>query len=405
MKRQVSLLIVGAGGYGNNYLKSIFNNINENETRFKIEGIVEPNPAGCNYTEELKQFKVPFYKTIEEFYAVHNADLAVISSPIQFHSYQSCYALEHGSNVLCEKPICAAIQDAFKMIESVNNSGRFLAVGYQWSYEDSVLDLKKDIIAGKFGRPKRLKTIVLWPRSKKYFSRNSWAGKIRDNNGNWVLDSIANNAAAHYLHNMFFILGDRLDGSACPSFVRAELYRANDIESFDTAVIQAFTRDNVEILFYATHAVKNFKGPVFHYEFENGTVEFNADLGEDRAIIARFSDGSEKVYGKPSAYMKKLWVCIDAASAGVSDTITCKAETAVPQLLCINGAHASMPEIANFPGDLIREDIENELIWVHNLDELLYECYENEELLSNRKISWTKSGKEIDLTNYRIFTL
>ena len=96
---------------------------------------------------------------MEEFYAADHADLAIISSPIQYHAQQSIYALDHGSNVLCEKPLCATVPDALKMREAQNRSGKFLAVGFQWSFDNSILDLKKDIISGMLGRPKRLKTL------------------------------------------------------------------------------------------------------------------------------------------------------------------------------------------------------------------------------------------------------
>jgi len=401
MGKNVSLLLVGIGGYGNNYVKGILNNMGDMaKDRFTIKGIVDPNPSGCQYINELKDMGIPFYNSLDEFYAVDSADLAVISSPIQYHAPQSCCALEHGSNVLCEKPICATIQDALKMIDARDKSGKFLAVGYQWSYEEAMLDLKRDIINGKLGRPKRLKTIVLWPRDKKYYTRSSWAGRKQDDRGNWILDSVANNATAHYLHNMFFVLGNKLDTSAYPASLRAELYRANEIENFDTSVIQAYTDDGVEILFYATHAVKETKGPIFQYEFENGIVNFGGETGEKRIISATFNNGTTKIYGEPySTEIRKLWVCIDAA-AGIGDEITCKAETAIPQILCINGAQESMPEIVKFPDTLIKREGEPELTWVEGLSESLIQCYNNNTVPTAMGISWAKTGKEINLKGY-----
>jgi hypothetical protein len=53
---------------------------------------------------------------------------------------------------------------------------------------------------GMLGRPKRLKTLVLWPRDFAYYNRNDWAGKKTDQNGRPVLDSVAHNATSHFLH-------------------------------------------------------------------------------------------------------------------------------------------------------------------------------------------------------------
>ena len=40
---------------------------------------------------------------------------------------------------------------------------KIVAIGYQWSFSDAIQKLKADVIAGIFGKPRRLKTLVLWP--------------------------------------------------------------------------------------------------------------------------------------------------------------------------------------------------------------------------------------------------
>jgi predicted dehydrogenase len=400
MVKKVSIVLVGAGGYGNIYISELLNNIDKG--KFTIVGIVDPNPQGCKYIKELEELKIPFFKAIEEFYADNNAELAVISTPIQYHAYQSCYAMMHGSNVLCEKPVGATIQDALKMAEVRDKTGKFLAIGYQLCFSDAVLELKRDIIAGKLGRPKKLKTVVLWPRDKKYFSRK-WAAKIKDEFGNWVLDSVANNATAHYLNNMFFVLGEKEDESTYPSEVKAELYRANDIENFDTVAAKISTEKGVDIMFYASHAVNESIGPIFYYEFENAVVTYTNRQKSNCDIIAQFSDGTIRNYGNPFENVtKKLWTCIGAA-AGLSVDITCKVETAIPHIICINGMQKSVPEIVNFPASLIKTEGDPELVWVEGLKELLLDCYDNWTLPSDKEIPWAKVGKKIKLTGYKCF--
>lgn len=90
------------------------------------------------------------------------------------------------------------------MIEASRKTGYSVSIGYQWAYSTAIQSLKTDIMNGVFGKAVRLKTLVLWPRNKKYYAR-SWAGKVKDEEGRWVLDSVAANATAHYLQNMFFL--------------------------------------------------------------------------------------------------------------------------------------------------------------------------------------------------------
>lgn len=196
-EKSVSILLVGIGGYGSTYINGLLDN--RCDEKYHIAGAVDPNPEGQPRLAELKALNIPVYGTMEEFYNRQTADLAVISSPIHFHCEQACYALSKGSNVLCEKPLCATEEEGLKMTETSKKTGKFLSVGYQWSHSEAIQSLKKEIQSGLFRKALRFKTILLLPRTDKYYSRG-WAGKLRDSEGRWILDSIANNATAHYNH-------------------------------------------------------------------------------------------------------------------------------------------------------------------------------------------------------------
>ena len=275
MESVVSIVLSGIGGYGNLYVDALLGNMGIKGLTFA--GVVDPFPEGCRRLTELKEKGIPIFDTMDSFYKTKHADLSVISSPIHFHKDQSCLALSNGSNVLCEKPVAASVDEAKQMIQAKENSKRFLAIGYQWSYSSAILNLKKDIMVGKFGKPKILKTIVLWPRDKAYYARR-WAGKIRDEEGRLILDSVASNATAHYLHNMFFVLGEEIDKSDVPVQVKAELYRANDIENFDTTALYVKTKNEADIYYYASHAILESNGPIFEYVFGNGTVSYDGSM-------------------------------------------------------------------------------------------------------------------------------
>ena len=206
MKEPLTILLVGAGGYGNFYIDLLLDAKAPRD--FRVAGVVEPNPTGSLRLKELFRENVPLYRSLDEFYTQHRADLAVISSPIQFHAQQIITAVTAGSHVLCEKPLCATVEEGKALIQAAKNTGKLVAVGYQWSFSQAIQDLKKDIGRGLLGRAQRMKTMVLWPREFAYFRRNNWAGRIKDDQGRWVLDSVVNNATAHFLHNMFFILGE-----------------------------------------------------------------------------------------------------------------------------------------------------------------------------------------------------
>ena len=119
----------------------------------ELKGVVDPFAVKSHHYQELVNRKIPIYNTLEEFYAEHEADLAIISTPIRFHKPQSITAMEHGSNVLVEKPLMTNINEVDELKEVIERTGKQLAVGFQWSFSHALLEVKQDILDGLFGKP------------------------------------------------------------------------------------------------------------------------------------------------------------------------------------------------------------------------------------------------------------
>ena len=402
MKDKTGILLVGIGGYGLTYVNGILGKMGGAD--WELKGVVDPHPEKCPRYEELIKLGIPVFGTLDEFYAKYRADLAVISSPIQYHTEQTVEALSRGSNVLCEKPAAATIQDVLKMREERDRSAKVAAIGYQWSFSDAVQRLKYDILSGKLGKPLRLKTIVLWPRDRNYYARG-WAGRKKDAAGRWVLDSVAANATAHYLHNMFYVLGSAPDQSVSLEKITAETYRANPIENYDTAAIRARTDKGTELLFLVSHAVpaEAAKGPDFEYVFEDATVRFK-NMPDKKAsnIIAYFNNGTTINYGAPDEdAANKLWKTIEAIREG--KPVPCGLEAASAHTICINCVQEAVPEPGEFRKELICFDEEKHITWVKGLAEDLNRCYDKWELPCEAGAAWARPGGEKQADGYTYF--
>ncbi len=366
---KIRVMLAGIGGYGELYLNRLFKLADAGEV--SVEGLVDPYPSP-KHMDEINSRGWKIYNSLGEFYAERECELACIATPIQFHTPMMLEALEHGSNVLCEKPLTGDVRDIERLISARDRAGKFVMIGYQWSYSDAILSMKRDILDGLYGKPEFLKTLVLWPRNKAYFHRGTgWAGKIRASDGTLILDSVANNASAHYLHNIFFTLGDSLAAAETPVTVSAKLSRANPIENFDTSVIECGFASGAKALYIASHAIDKTQNPVFEYRFERGTISF--EESEVRHIIGRLADGSVRDYGDPFADdMHKL----DVAIANVSlakPFVPCGIETASAQVRCI--AECAKLPIADFPEERKRL-APGELTYVDGLFEELKSLYE-----------------------------
>ncbi|MEO6435263.1 MAG: Gfo/Idh/MocA family oxidoreductase [Tepidisphaeraceae bacterium] len=391
----VSLALVGIGGYGNSYVSALLDAPNQDD--FRIVGVVDPSPASCRRLGELEARRVPVYASMEKLYAEHTPQLVILSTPHQLHATQTCDALTRGSHVLCEKPLCVTPKQIEQMKQARDatrkaGAGKLVAIGYQWSFSETVQALKADILSGRFGKPKRLRCMALWPRDEVYYARNRWAGAKTDAAGRLVLDSPVNNACAHYLHNLLYLIGDAIDRSAQPATLTAELYRAHRIENYDTAALRGVTRDGVEVLFIVSHATQSRLGPVFSCEFERGVVTFADKPGA--TIKATFADGTTHDYGSPNDDReRKLWLTLDAVR-NAAPTL-CGIEAAEPHTRCTWAAQQS--EIVTFAPSLIRVEGPAGLrkTWIEGLGQTLEQCYEQGKLPSELSVPWARPGRGV----------
>jgi predicted dehydrogenase len=387
-----TVAMVGLGGYGQIYVKALLERATT--ARLKFVAGIDPFPQGCQHLPEIRNRKIPVFLSMEDFLRSDRADLVILATPLQLHCEQACQALDAGTHVLCEKPLGTHPDQVHEMVRARDRNHRQLAIGYQWSYSPPIQNLKRDISEGRFGRPRSLRTRVYWPRDEKYYARCSWAGRRNDPDGRLVLDSPANNACAHYLHNMFYILGHATDRSDWPASVKAELYRANPIENYDTAVIRCRTRSGADVIFVTSHATQEERDPVFCYEFENATIHYGK-FGD--AIVAELRDGSRINYGSPASSERpdKLFDVLQSIRDG--QPVVCGPEAAGAQTACIFAAQQSMPEIVEFTGDIVVAEDKpgSRRIFVKDLDKTLDRCYERMSLPSELGVSWSASGSEI----------
>ncbi|MBE7054517.1 MAG: Gfo/Idh/MocA family oxidoreductase [Ruminococcaceae bacterium] len=385
----VNVVLVGIGGYGNTFVREILEKTN---SRINLTGVVDPYPERCSLISELKIRNIPVYLDMESFYKNNKADLAVISTPIFLHTQHILTALGNGSNVLCEKPLCSDEKDIEILKEAQKQSGKFIYIGYQWSYSEPITKLKRDIADGKYGELKEMKTLILRPRDRDYFGRGvGWAGKICTADGKKVYDSVANNSAAHYLFNMLFVMG-KYQEAAEPTDVTAELLKANDIENFDVSKIQ-FKVDGKTATFIAAHPVNKTIEPVFEYCFEKGTVYYSSQKCDEAELLmpkeyieygnitALMHSGEKIVYGDPMAdNCRKLHMAVDAIIDGKTDDGPCGIDAAAMHTKMINKIQKEF-SIKPVKKALLKE--KENLLYAEGLFEHMVEMYKDTDLSLN----------------------
>ena len=270
--------LVGIGGYGRVHLRHLLDFHQRGELKLVAVVSVLPEPEAA-VLMELGAIGCEIFSSFEMLLAALprlRVSLGVIPTPIHLHARMTLALLRAGVDVLVEKPLTALLADAQAIIAGGAATGRMVAVGFQYLHAPEIRELKSRLLAGAVGPVRRLVVQAAWPRSHAYYTRNTWAGRLKVGE-DWVLDSPVSNAMSHFLMVMLFLAGREERALAEPVELRAELYRAQAIESFDTAVVHLKTAAGLKLDFYGTHSSREVGRPVLRVEGTNGAAEWVPD--------------------------------------------------------------------------------------------------------------------------------
>lgn len=380
--KKLRMLLAGGGGYGRFYLEAFERPEIMEKTEFA--GVVEPYLAP-DVAELLKSKNIPVFQTLKEAYgALGQIDLTCCVTPLPYHLEHITTAVQNGNHVLCEKPATPVLAQLEPLIAMENEKNLCLAIGFQWSFAPAMLACKRDILAGVFGKPVYAKALVLWPRPESYFKRGSgWAGKRFAEDGTVINDNVASNVTAHYLHNLYFMLGKSMNEAAMPAKMKASVARANQIENYDSICLEAETADGVKLFYLSSLSVEHTQNPLIEYRFEKAAVRYNP---ETNRLTAYFDDGTEKDYGDVEADVHtKLEAVIDGIRNGnYRDTVFCLPSTCKPHVWTVDTIFYN-EKIHPFSSERVARyhagDAEKQGVYVKGLEEACKQAYEKREFV------------------------
>lgn len=392
--------LIGATGYGKYYLSQLIRL--QEEGKVQLLGVVvrEPEKAAGQITQ-INAIGARVFPCVSDMYKILKGqiDLCCIPTGIASHAPLTIEALNEGCNVLVEKPAAATIQDITQMKAAEKASGKRVMVGFQNIYGNDVQKIKRKILDGAVGVLQSIKLKGLWVRHKDYFFRNSWAGKLKVN-GQWILDSPANNAFAHFINIMCFLAGDRLETSAKIKNIQAELYRALPIESCDTACARMMTAQHVLLQFYVTHACGQNIHPEIEIKGSKGTVNWTLNryaINQKEQVTA-----SDESTGMDNVRMAMFDHVI--AKLNGQDVPVCDLDIAAAHTFCINAMYRASA-IQNIPKEHcdVSQTPRGEQVQIKDIESIFQKAFKEEKLLSELGVSWANAAEVFDCTGMNVF--
>ena len=334
MRDPIRFAVVGARGYARTLLRCIGRL--EEQGRGRLVASMLRNRAA--YPEIAARLQDRGVRLYDDYAAMLEAcqgevDVVVLPTAIHYHAPMAIAALQAGYHVFLEKPVAGSLTEVDQIIAARDASGRQCAVGFQILYSRVIQTLKRYIVEGKLGRVQSMRILALWPRPPAYYARNSWAAKLHVE-GRPVYDSPFNNALAHQIMNMLYLASTEPGQAAYAVRTEAELYRAYDIESFDTGCLRAHTQEGIEVFFCASHACDVEVNPLFQLVAEGATVLSRLDGG----TTITYAGGTEEAIEWGDFRMDMFANVLDAVSGAIPAPI-CTLEVARTHAACIEALH------------------------------------------------------------------
>jgi predicted dehydrogenase len=343
----IRLGLAGLGGYAGYICDRILEDAASTNTSAHLVAVCDP--ALERFGARVRQLEERGIKAVKTFDQLLAMDIEAVwlPLPIDLHRPFTEAALKAGKAVMCEKPAAGSVDDVDAMIAARDRANVPVAIGFQDIYQPLVAQLKQRMVAGDFGRPVAATVFGCWPRSERYFGRNDWAGRFK-RDGRWVMDSPATNALAHFINLSMFLLGPAPQSSASPTYVAAELYRANRIDNFDTCSMRITLAGDVPLYIAYTHACNTNCDPIITIECEKSTLHYVAG----RHVEIRTGTAVEvlPLLSHPHPYILRAfhsWM-----RNGVDSSIGATLEMAREHVVAMNVASETSP-IHDIPGDYI----------------------------------------------------
>ncbi|MCC5830319.1 MAG: Gfo/Idh/MocA family oxidoreductase [Phycisphaeraceae bacterium] len=405
--------LVGLGGYAANICRLLLEERGQaapsGDGTVQLAAVVSSNrQKHAERIAELEAHGVKVCDSYEQMLALPELEAVWIPLPIDMHLGYSRLAMEAGKHVMLEKPVAGAVQDVDELIALRDRHQKVLLIGYQDIYDPATVEVKRRLLDGAIGSIRRATLWAVWPREHRYYHRNDWAGAIKKD-GQWVMDSPANNALAHFINIGLFFMGTGMLDSAAPAAVEAELYRANPIENFDTCSLRITLADGTPMLVHLTHAGQELQHPTLMLEGEAGRLSWSFGGQIDLRItsdtgkpdMAYSTQRDERPHRFMADRFNQLIRGIDDPRVAVSTL-----ENARVQTLVVNAA-SEAAAVRTVPESAIRTEGEGEMALrvINGIEDGFAWCNENEKMLhESGRFDWTVPAEKMSLQGYKSFS-
>lgn len=146
------------------------------------------------------------YTDYKKMIADHSElQLISIATESGLHAEIALYCIEHGINVIIEKPMAMSIDDAEKIIALSKAKNVKVSACHQNRFNIAVQQMRRALETGRFGKISHGSIHVRWNRNRDYYDQAKWRGT-------WAQDGGAlMNQCIHGIDLLRWMMGDEVE--------------------------------------------------------------------------------------------------------------------------------------------------------------------------------------------------
>ena len=195
--------LIGCGRIATNHVKAVLNNHLEFAA---VCDVIPEQMENLLAKHELQNdSSIHRYTDYKEMIEQEQPQLVGIATESGVHAEIALYCIDHGVNVIIEKPMAMSIADANEIIRRSEEKGVKVSACHQNRFNVAVQQMRKALEAGRFGKLSHGSIHVRWNRNRDYYDQAKWRGT-------WAQDGGAlMNQCIHGIDLLRWMMGEEID--------------------------------------------------------------------------------------------------------------------------------------------------------------------------------------------------
>ncbi len=278
--------LIGCGRISTNHIKAALNN------QLEISAVCDVLPEAMEKLLSkhglVKNTDINRYTDYKEMIRQNELELVSIATDSGMHAEIALDCIDHGINVIIEKPIAMSIMEADEIIRCATEKKVKVSVCHQNRFNIAVQEMRAALEKDRFGKLSHGSVHVRWNRNREYYEQAPWRGK-------WASDGGAlMNQCIHGIDLLRWMLGDEVE--EVYGVTRQQFHDYLETEDIGMAVLK-FKNGAIGTVEGTVNVYPQNLEETLYLFGEYGTVKLGGKA-TNNIDVWKFSDESEEDMGK-----------------------------------------------------------------------------------------------------------